>query len=101
MAKLYVTEYSDEAQTVRGAAQCAQENANVVEQAFTYSTSTQSSAFAATTVLVRIETDAICSISFGTNPTATTSTRRMAADQVEYFGVPVGQSYKVAAVTNT
>lgn len=102
MGKLYVTEFSDEAQTVRGAAQVAQVNATTVDQTpVTYSTTTQSAAFAATTVLVRIETDSICSIAFGTNPTATTSNMRLAVDQVEYFGVPVGQSYKVAAITNT
>jgi hypothetical protein len=48
-----------------------------------------------------LHTDSICSISFGTNPTATTSTARMAAGQTEYHGVPVGLSYMVAAVSNT
>jgi len=38
---------------------------------------------------------------FGTNPTATTSTGRMAAGATEYHGVPVGQNYMVAAITNT
>ena len=103
MAKLYVTEYSDEAQTVRGGAPCAAENANVVEQTPVVigAGSLQTAAFAATTVLVRISTDVICSIAFGTNPTATANNKRLAADQVEYFGVPVGQSYKVAVITNT
>lgn len=102
MAKLYVTEFSDIGQTVRGASQIAAVNSGTVDQTpVTFSTSTQSAAFNAATVLVRIHTDAICSIAFGTNPTATTSNFRMAADQVEYFSVPVGQSYKVAAVSNT
>jgi hypothetical protein len=60
-----------------------------------------SSAFNAATTYVRIHTDAICSISFGTAPTATTSTMRMVAGQTEYFAVPVGRSFKVAAITNT
>jgi len=51
--------------------------------------------------MVRIHTDSICSIEFGANPTATTSTPRMVAGQTEYHGVPVGQSYMVAAITNT
>src|SRR4051812_48167052 len=103
MAKLYVTEFSDEAQTVRGGAQAAQVNSAMVDQTPVVigAGSLQSAAFAATTVLVRIGTDAICSIAFGTNPTATANTFRMAADQVEYFGVPAGQSYKVAVITNS
>ncbi|PDT71731.1 hypothetical protein CO683_00805 [Bradyrhizobium ottawaense] len=103
MAKLYVTEFDDEGQTVRGAAQVAQVDANTVDQTpvAISGTSAQSAAFAATTVLVRIETDVICSVTFGTNPTATTNNMRMAADGVEYFGVPKGQSYKVAVISNT
>jgi hypothetical protein len=103
MAKLYVTEYSDEAQTVRGAAQAAQENASTIEQTPVVigAGSLQSVAFAATTVLVRIGADAICSIAFGTNPTATANNKRLAADQVEYFGVPKGGAYMVAVITNT
>jgi hypothetical protein len=102
MGKLYITEYSDIAQTVRGNAPVAQENADVVEQTpVTYTTTTQSAAFAATTVIVRIHTDSICSINFGTNPTATTNNRRLDASATEYFGVPKGGAYKVAAVSNT
>lgn len=102
MAKLYVTEYSDVGQTVRGGTPVAAENSSTVDQTpISFSTTTQSAAFAATTVLVRIHTDSICSIAFGTNPTATTNNKRMAADQSEYFGVPVGLSYKVAVISNT
>jgi hypothetical protein len=103
MAKLYVTEYSDEGQTVRGVAQVAQENSATVEQTPVVigGGSLQSAAFAATTVMVRISTDAICSIAFGTNPTATANNKRLAADQVEYFGVPLAGSFKVAVITNT
>ena len=63
--------------------------------------SAQSAAFNARTQVVRIHTDAICSIKFGTNPTATTSTARMIAGQTEYFAVPRGAAYKVAVITNT
>jgi hypothetical protein len=51
--------------------------------------------------MVRIHTDAICSISFGTAPTATATNRRLAANQTEYFGVPLGGSYKVAVISNS
>jgi hypothetical protein len=103
MAKLYITEYSDIAQTVRGSAPVGQENSDVVEQTPVTigGGSLSSSAFAATTTYVRIHADAICSIAFGTSPTATANSRRLAADTTEYFGVPKGSSYKVAVITNT
>jgi hypothetical protein len=101
MAKLYVTEYAALGQGANGIpAQIAYEPP-VASQVVTFTTSTQSSAFNAATQFVRVHTDSICSITFGTNPTATTSNRRMAADATEYFAVPAGNAFKVAAVTNT
>jgi hypothetical protein len=67
----------------------------------TSASSAQSSAFNADTKLVRVHTDGIVSIVFGTNPTATTSKMRMVAGQTEYFAVPKGRSYKLAAIDNT
>lgn len=61
--------------------------------------STQSSAFNAKTRYVRLHTDTICSVLFGANPTATTSSPRMAADQTEYFAVNPGD--RVAVIANT
>lgn len=102
MAVLYITEFSDEGQTVRGAAQIAQENADTLDQTVAIGAgSLQSVAFGAKTVLVRLETDAICSVRFGTNPTATAANRRMSAGDIEYLGVPLGASYKVAVIQNT
>ncbi len=63
--------------------------------------STQSSAFNARTQVVRVHTDVICSIKFGTDPTATTTTARMGAGQTEYFSVPMGAAYKIAVISNT
>lgn len=62
-------------------------------------TTTQSSAFNAKTKLIAIHTDAICSIEFGANPTATANSRRMAANTTEYFEVT--PAHKVAVITNT
>ena len=66
---------------------------------------TQSNAFNANTRFVRLHTDSICAIEFGTNPTAVaagaTGTARLAANQTEYFGVPKGQSFKVAVILST
>ena len=61
--------------------------------------STQSASFSATTYMVGIATDAICSIEFGTNPTATANSKRMAANTTEYFEVDPGS--KVAVISNS
>jgi len=48
---------------------------------------------------VRLHADSVCSVLFGTNPTATTANARMAAGQTEYFGVAPGM--KVSVIANT
>ena len=67
--------------------------------------SVASNAFNAKTRFVRLHADAICAVKFGTAPTAivagATGTARMVAGQTEYFGVPLGQSYKVATIAST
>lgn len=61
---------------------------------------TPSSVFAATTNLVRLHTDAVCSIAFGPPGTVvTTSNARMAANQTEFFSVIPG--HIVAVIANT
>ena len=61
--------------------------------------SVQSSAFNANTKLICVHTDAICSVAFGSNPTATANSRRLAANSTEYFEVLAGD--KSAVITNT
>lgn len=97
MAKLYVTEFGGMGQNH---AQIAQ-SPPIVEQTPVVigAGSLQSAAFDYATTVVRIHTDAICSIAFGTNPTATANTMRLPADATEYFSVKGGQ--KVAVITNT
>ena len=102
MAVLYITEYARQGRDAEGYKMVVAGEPAVTNQTVAIGgASAQSSAFNAGTKFVRIHTDAICSIDFGTNPTATTSTRRMAANTTEYFEVPMGQSYKVAVITNT
>lgn len=100
MAVLYVTEFGN-TPSIGGLIQVAMEPANADQTVAIGGSSTSSSAFKANTALVRLETDSICSVKFGTAPTATATTRRMQAGDIEYFGVPIGQSYKVAVITNT
>lgn len=97
MAVLYVTEFAKPAQGV---------NATVApmpplaEQTVAIGgSSTSSSAFSAQTNLIRVHTDAVCSIAIGGGPTATSSTMRLAAGQTEYFAV--SPAHKIAVITNS
>lgn len=98
--RLFIAEYADIAETVRGTAQ-APKDPPVFEQVVPISgASTQSAAFQATTRFILITTDTICSVLVGgVNPTATTSSHRMAADQAEFRGVFAGD--KLAVISNT
>lgn len=60
--------------------------------------SVSSAAFNYNTNVIRVTTDAICSIAIGVTPTATATTMRLSADHVEYFGVRPGS--KIAVITN-
>ena len=60
-----------------------------------------SSAFQADSYMVRVHADAICSVAFSSNPTATTSNMRFVAGQTEYFGIPPSGLLKIAVITNT
>lgn len=62
-------------------------------------TATLSSAFNAKTRIVAVHTDAVCSIEFGSAPTATASSKRMAANTTEYFEVTAAS--KVSVITNS
>lgn len=74
----------------------------VASQTVTVSgTTAASAAFQTQTNVIRIQCDGICSVKFGLAPTATTGNMRMTAGQTEYFHIPQGGAFKVAAITNT
>lgn len=99
MAKCYISEFDRLGEALgSGQAQIAKEPP-VASQAFTFSITTQSTAFNARTRYIEIHADVIWSYSVGDDPTATTSNMRMAADERKYIAVGKGQ--KLAAVTNT
>lgn len=97
MAKLWITEFDRIALDAGLAAPMMAQTPALTTQVVTYSTSTQSAAFGASTKFVRVVSDTNCHILFGSSPTATTSNMRIAADSAEYFGVVAGQ--KIAAIT--
>jgi hypothetical protein len=98
---LYITEYANLTFPNGEAGQMPLENPVAEQTVAIGGTSTQSMTFNPGTSFVRIHTDAICSVLFGTNPTASATSGRMAANQTEYRGVQRGQSFKVAVITNT
>lgn len=101
-SKLYVTEYAGLMPSPVGGQGQVPMEPPLVEQVLDYSGGhAESSAFNAKTRLVRISTDSICSVLFGTAPTAATTSARFVAGQTEYRGVPPGGSFIVSAITNT
>jgi hypothetical protein len=96
MATLYVTEYQGYEKADMPVAVAPGLAGQVV--AIT-GTSVQSATFNALTGLIRVHPDSICSIAISGNPTATTTTKRMAASTTEYFGVQPG--HKIAVISNT
>lgn len=103
MAVLFITEFANIGSSTQNAQPMdAVAQPTVAEQTVAIGgSSTASSAFNANTRLVKLHTDAICSVKFGTAPTATATTMRMAANENQYFVVPANQAYKVAVITNT
>lgn len=100
MAKLYIREYVKLAVDDMGKTVQAGQEPAVASQVVTISgSSAQSVAFNTRTKFVRLHTDVICSVEFEVNPTATTSSPRMAADDTWFPGVRGGD--KVAVISNT
>lgn len=96
MAKLYISEYQSRGVVSGSTVEVAREPS--VDQVVTFSTETKSAAFASTTHLVRLHADAKCSVKFGASPTATTNSKKLAADSTEYFAVEPG--HKVSVIAN-
>lgn len=100
MAKLYISEFND-VNVRQGALTPIVPGVASVEQTpvTITGTSAQSAAFGAESRIVRLHTDVVCSVLFGSSPTATANSRRLAANQTEYFRVNPGD--KVAVISNT
>jgi hypothetical protein len=107
MALLYIREYKRQGKGLNGHQIAAGEEPGTDQTPVAIGGgSLQSAAFAADTLFVRVHTDAICSISFGSNPTAVTnSSARMAAGTTEFFAVQptgtLGTTNKIAVISST
>lgn len=101
MATLYVTEFGASGAVGNFAIGAVQQQPIAEQTVAIGASSAQSAAFNANTTIIRLQADAICSVEFGANPTATTGKMRLAANQTEYFTVPPNSGWKVAVITNT
>jgi hypothetical protein len=103
MSVLYVTEFSGVASSQLGGSytQVSREPPLADQTVAIGVSSVASAAFNTSTTLIRVHTDAICSVAIGATPTAAATNRRMAANQTEYFGVPQGLNFKIAVINNT
>lgn len=99
---VFITEYARQGRDASGYQMVVADEPPIANQTVAVTAgSVQSAPFNALTRFVRVSTDVVCSIEFGTNPTATATTRRMPANTTEYFAVPQGASFRLAAITNT
>lgn len=105
MAVLYIREYQQLGREAYGGAgsiiQAGLEPAVTQQSVAIAASSGQSNAFNDSTALVMVHTDAICRITFGTNPTAVATDQRLPADATVYFGVKPGSKLKLAVISGT
>lgn len=100
MAVLYISEFSNGASVIGTALVAMMPQPSITDQTVAISgSSAQSAAFNARTRAVLLSADAICSIAFGANPTATATNLRLPANTIIAFAVVPGQ--KVAVISNT
>lgn len=102
MAVLYVTEFANLGRDSNRQMLQIPELPVVAEQTVAVSGSAAASnAFNALTAFVMLHADTVCSVAFGTAPTAATTNLRLAANTYLTLAVPIGASYKVSVIANT
>ena len=101
MAVVYITEFSGTGTASQEVVPAAKWPPIASQTVAIGAGSVQSAAFNANTTLVRINTDAPCSIAVGGNPTALATSMRMSGGATEYFTVNPNSALKIAVITNT
>ena len=103
MSTLYITEFATQGRDLAG---YTLQNGTPREPVLAEQTvaigagSLQSVAFNPSTTIVRLHTDAICSIAVGLAPVATATKRRMAANTTEQIAMQPGSGFQIAVITN-
>ena len=104
MAAIYIAEHATQGRDVSGYTLqngTPQEPPTARQTVAITGASVQSAVLNASTTLVRVHTDVVCSIEIAANPTATTTNRRMAANTTEQIAVQPGSGYRLAVIANT
>ncbi len=103
MATLYITEHASQVRDLSGyLVQGTPVYPSVAEQIVVVgASSAASNVLNASTTIVELVSDVVCSFVVGTAPVATTTSRRLAANVPIQIGVPAGKNYKIACITNT
>jgi hypothetical protein len=103
MATLYITEYARQGRDLSGYVQQGTPEAPpTAEQTVAIGVgSVQSAVLNASTTLVVLTADAVCSVAFGANPTATAAKRRIPANVPVSIAVAPNSGLKIAVITNT
>lgn len=97
---LDVTEYSTLASDAVGRAIMAGQEPSLRNQSLAVSgVSVQSQPFLDTARLVRLHSDVACRVAVGSNPTAASTSMRIAAGATEYLGVAPG--LRIAVISTT
>lgn len=97
MAVADISEYHDLARDSKGNILPAGMEPAMVDQQLAIGAEVKSAAFKGN--FVRIHVDAACRILFGAAPTASSTSKRMAANTTEFFGVRPGD--KVSVITSS
>ena len=103
MAVLYITEHASQVRDLAGyLVQGTPAYPSLAEQTVAIAAgSAQSAVLNASTTIVELTSDAVCSVAVGANPTATATNRRLPANTPVQIGVPANSGFKIAVITNT
>lgn len=103
MSTLYIREHASQGRDLAGYGMAGvPAYPSVAEQTVPISgVSAQSAAFNASTRMLVVCSDVVCSIAVGASPTATTTSWRMPANTSTNISVPAGATYKLAVIANT
>ena len=101
--KIYITEYAQVAVDSRDRSVLCGQEPPLAEQVDDISggVAASSAAFNTDTKFIRVHTNAICSTLIGTNPTATTASKRLVAGQTEFMGVDKSKNGGTAGLSGT
>ncbi len=103
MATLYITEHAGQVRDAAGyLVQGTPVHPATAQQTVAIgASSAASNVLNASTTIVELVSDVVCSIAVGTAPIATAASRRLAANVPIQIGVPAGKNYKIAVITNS